>query len=458
MPDPTRAQDRDRLADAAYVLHGEAGSGTIRRLLYALYLVLIFGGVYGFNLLRAMLVTADQGWVDSLASGWGVLALLATVLVAGTIAVRAGRTRGPVVPQLPYIDTVVTAAIDRALVLRELAAAWLIGAVGTGALIGALVGGAVLGAGRGGVLVIVTAVIGGAMLGLLLAVLALLGQRAASGPGRETSVAGWLRGLRIADLRTHALRTTHIGGAVLAGDLRAARLDIAAPVTRGRGLRLRSHGPWRTIIARDLLGLWRTPGRLAGGLAGIVAASALIVVAATQPQAPAILAILAMALAYVAVGALAEGLRLLADTAGTPPLLGLPFRREAVAHLVVPLLASVIAGSMTAAVVVAAASTTDLVFAVGAVASVSTILIGAVTMGAFRGSPPDLSFIGEIGPMAMAYWYARPLTVAAISGGLLLTVAADVGPAILPVILLVGLACVGYGLHLARKLELGHRI
>ena len=40
----------------------------------------------------------------------------------------------------------------------------------------------------------------------------------------------------------------------------------------------------------------------------------------------------------------------------------------------------------------------------------------------------------------------------------LLTVAADVGPAILPVILLVGLACVGYGLHLARKLELGHRI
>ena len=218
MPDPTRAQDRDRLADAAYVLHGEAGSGTIRRLLYALYLVLIFGGVYGFNLLRAMLVTADQGWVDSLASGWGVLALLATVLVAGTIAVRAGRTRGPVVPQLPYIDTVVTAAIDRALVLRELAAAWLIGAVGTGALIGALVGGAVLGAGRGGVLVIVTAVIGGAMLGLLLAVLALLGQRAASGPGRETSVAGWLRGLRIADLRTHALRTTHIGGAVLAGE------------------------------------------------------------------------------------------------------------------------------------------------------------------------------------------------------------------------------------------------
>ena len=91
MPDPTRAQDRDRLADAAYVLHGEAGSGTIRRLLYALYLVLIFGGVYGFNLLRAMLVTADQGWVDSLASGWGVLALLATVLVAGiALGGRAG--------------------------------------------------------------------------------------------------------------------------------------------------------------------------------------------------------------------------------------------------------------------------------------------------------------------------------------------------------------------------------
>ncbi|MCB1302018.1 MAG: hypothetical protein KDB28_12420, partial [Tetrasphaera sp.] len=114
------AAERESLDDALFVLHGEEGTGTIRRLLYAGYLVLIFGGVYGFNVLRAVLVTSDPQLVRSaVVSVWGVLALLAVLAGLVLAAWRAGRVRGPVVPPLPFIDTVVASALDRWLVLRE---------------------------------------------------------------------------------------------------------------------------------------------------------------------------------------------------------------------------------------------------------------------------------------------------------------------------------------------------
>ena len=78
------AAERESLDDALFVLHGDDGTGTIRRLLYAGYLVLIFGGVYGFNVLRAVLVTSDPQWVRSaVVSVWAVLALLAVLAGSG---------------------------------------------------------------------------------------------------------------------------------------------------------------------------------------------------------------------------------------------------------------------------------------------------------------------------------------------------------------------------------------
>lgn len=455
MVDPEAAEDRERLEDALHVLHGSAGTGLVRRLLYVLYLIVIFGGVYGFNLLRAALVTSDPRWLDSVASVWGVLAAGVAAAGLGLLAWRAGRVRGPVVPQLPFIDTVVASAIDRGVVLRERGLVVLIGGAGAGLLLGALAGGAVVGAGRGGVAVVLGAVVCGAGLGLALAWISVLGQAAASGSRRVRTLGAALRALRLVDLREHAVRTTHIGGAVLAGDLRAARLDVAAPVTRARSVRLRSRGPWRTLIARDVLGLRRAPGRLAWGLVGVAAAYGLIAVRATTPSLPLATGMLAMVLAYFAVGALAEGVRLLADNAGTPPLLGLGFRTEALLHLVVPV-AMTLAVGLPASVLVAA-SDASIGIAVLAAAGMTLILAGTTLMAAFRGSPPDLSFIGEIGPMSMAYWYARPVTTAAISGGLLLALIAEAGPIALVGAFGTGGFALGYGLWLARKLELGHR-
>lgn len=454
------SEDRERLEDAIHVLHGEEGTGTIRRLLYAFYLVVVLGGVYGFNLLRATLVTSDPAWLAQVASVWGGLAGLALLAAILLLARWVGGVRGPVVPQLPFIDSVVASGLDRAVVLRELGLATLLGGLGIGFLTGALVGGAVLGAGFGGVPGVLIAVALGTVIGLVVAVTALVGQRAASGGRIEHSLSSLLRGLRLDDLRTHAVRTTHVGGAVLAGDLRAARLDVAAPVTRARSARLRSRGRFLTVVSRDLLGLRRAPGRVVSGALGLGTAYALLGVSLTQPAAPRIVGILAMAGAYFAVGALAEGVRLVADNAGTPPLLGLGFRAEASLHLVIPMLGALLIGLPVTATV-ATLTRADMPLAMGLAAALTTILAGATLMAAFRGAPPDLSFIGEIGPMTMAYWYARPLTLAALSGGLLASASADLGPRA-PLLLASGLGTgaftMWYGLHLARKLELGHRI
>ena len=141
--------------------------------------------------LRALLVTSDPQWVRSAAqSVWGVLALLATSAALVAVAWASGRVRGPVVPPLPFIDSVVASAIDRAEVLRERALALLIAGAGTGALIGALVGGAVVGAGLGGVAAVVVTIVAATTLGLLVAVTALLAQAADSdGLRRDTRAA-----------------------------------------------------------------------------------------------------------------------------------------------------------------------------------------------------------------------------------------------------------------------------
>ena len=68
-----------------------------------------------------------------------------------------------------------------------------------------------------------------------------------------------LRALALDDLRAHARRSQRLHGAVLSGDPRAARLQVASPIRRGRGLRLRPGRPLLTLVRRDLLGLRRQP-------------------------------------------------------------------------------------------------------------------------------------------------------------------------------------------------------
>ncbi|MFZ1486306.1 MAG: hypothetical protein WAS95_09670, partial [Nostocoides sp.] len=161
------AQDAERLDDALYVLHGSQGTGTIRALLYGGYLVAIFGGVYGFNLLRALLISSDPQWLRAAAASvWSLLAFGTLIIGLGLLAWRVGRVRGPLVPPLPFIDLLLGSAIDRWQVLRERAWVLLISGLGVGVLIGVLLGGAAMGAGLGSAAAVLGAVVGGAVLGV----------------------------------------------------------------------------------------------------------------------------------------------------------------------------------------------------------------------------------------------------------------------------------------------------
>ena len=130
-----------------------------------------------------------------------------------------------------------------------------------------------------------------------------------------------LRALHLTLLRTQSARAVTVGGAVLAGDLRAARLEVGTPVTRARRTRLRSRGPSATMVRRDLLGLRRSPGSAATGLV-LTGAAAYALVHASGPGTPSVIALAGLVLAYLGVSAWSEGLRLQGDNAGTPPLLG----------------------------------------------------------------------------------------------------------------------------------------
>ncbi len=456
--------DSERLDDALYVVHGSRGSGGLGRLLYAVYLVAIFAGIYGFTLWRGVLVSSDPEFIDTMVrSGWGLGAI--AVVVAGLVGLawRLGSVRGPVVPPLPFIDQVVAGPLDRAIVLRERLALTLLGGGSIGLLLGAIFAGGVVGSGVGGVGTVAAGAAAGLATGLASALAWFAGQ-AGTRPRALVDVrhglATGLRGLRLEELRRHAIRSTHAGGAVLAGDLRAVRLDVAAPVTRARGRRLRAAGRYPTIMRRDLLGLRRTPFQVVTGACLTIGGSALAAVSLTQAGAPVIVAGLAAVALYFGFGALAEGVRLVADNAGTTPLIGLGFRAEAAAHLVVPVTAFLALATPITALLGSRLGGQPWVVA-GAVVVLAGLLCAATLLAAFRGAPPEASFVPEFGPIAMTYWYARPLTLAAVSGGLLINRVAHAGPNVGAV--LVGgagsaLVLIGVGFYLARKLELGHRI
>lgn len=457
--------DRDRLEDALHVINGGRSSGAMRQVLYALYLVALLGAIYGFTAVRGALTSIDPRVVDGVLGSWWSVAALAALGLAGAAAARwMGRLRGPAAPPLPYVDLVVGTGIDRFLALRGGAGAMLTAVVAVGVILGGLVGGGVWAAGRVGVAALLGGLVGGAALGAVLAWAWLAGQAArdTSGPAparRRASFAGALRSLRIADLRRQAIRSTHIGGAMLAGDLRAVRLDVATPVTRARSRRLRPGPAWVTVARRDILGLRRSPQPALVGALSLGVAMAALAAALAEPIIPAGAPVVAMALAYAGAGQLAEGLRLIADNAGTPPLLGIGFRAEAAAHLLVPAAGTLAVGAVAGLPVTLALGGPPATWLVWLVA-LTAVLLAAAALGAFRGAPPDTSFVPEFGPIAMVYWYARPLVLAAVSGGLLLARGADtaypLGAA--AIALVIGCGGLAWGLSRARALELAHRL
>ena len=189
---------------------------------------------------------------------------------------------------------------------------------------------------------------------------------------------------------------------MLAGDLRAARLEAATPVRRGRELRLRSHGRLLTVVARDLLGLRRQPGLLLSGALLTAPGAAGVAWSLSDPEVPVALAVVAVAALYLGVGVWAEGLRLLGDTLGTPRLSGLGLGTEAGAHTVLPASLFVLVSLPLAVAVRALVPGSAVGFAslLLWVVGVGALVLAAQWVAAFRGRPPFLAFLPEVGPMA----------------------------------------------------------
>lgn len=451
--------DTERLARARHVITGGRRSGESNAL-YAAYVAVIAALSYGVPASQQFFRFLDPQWLARHLTGvQGVAVFVAVGAALLTLAFRAGRIRGPVVPDLPYLDLVATSPLDRAVVLRRWWRLALLGCLVAGLLTGLVIGAGLAIAGVTGAAVLVPGAVGGLVLGHVVAGTWLHGQvrswpTGERGPGVVLRQQRSLRALHVTGLRVQSARSVTIGGSVLAGDLRAARLDIGSPTTRGRAIRLRAHGPVGAIVARDVLGLRRSPGALVTGLV-LSGAAAYCLVHGSAPSVPSFVAFASLVVGYFGVGSWAEGMRLQGDNAGTPPLLGIDFRREALAHLVVP--TALYAGVTLLVGVVSVllgASPGGLLWALLLTGLLST----AHLMAAYRGLPPMSLFGPGRGVPTMVLWYGRPLLVALIFGTAATAFVTSGSP--LGGLLLLAVATWGttlFGLRCVRLLDEAHR-
>lgn len=456
------ANERAIIADTHHVVDGGSGDA-FRKILYALYVTAFLLITYGVTLAHAFFMTQDPEWLRAQVLSWrGGLVLIVLVGVGAMTAWQAGRIRGPAVPPLPWIDLVVPGPVDRAITLRR---SWLMAltlAVTGAAMVGAVVGGGAWFARVGDPVWLVIGAVLATALGFGLLLVWLAGQVARSAPGLPPV---WrphaaLRLLRLEDLRTQASRATRMGGAVLLGDLRALRLEVAAPTTRARHRRLKPGRSWTVIPRRDLLGLVRAPGSAVVAAAVTALGAATLAWALLYPAVPVIVALAGGLVLHLGFSAAAEGLRLQGDNAGTPPLLGFSFRAEATGHLALPLLVSGGTALVTAAVVgwSREASTAYILGTAGWMTLMVAMAAGTTMASAFRGSAPVQAFMPESGPMMMAFWMSRQALVAALALGLTTAAVPRLGvtPALWAAVLL-ALTLVRWGFTRVREVALEHR-
>lgn len=413
-PAVLEVDDHDLVGQADWVIGGDAGRKGRRQAWYAGYVAFLAALAYGFPIVQAVVKTADPAAVRAqLETPLAIAVLVAAALAVLWSMYAAGAYRGPVVPPLPWVDHVVTAPIDRAVAVGR----WWRLALGLcvflGGLAGVTVGAGVAYAGMTSWYAAIAVTLGGALLGWLGASLWLWGQvRSWPGAGRSltTMTRGRiaLRALHIEVLRRHAANSSTIGGSVLAGNMRTAKLQLARPVRHGRRARLRASGPVMIMVRRDLLGLRRLPSTFWTGL-GLMAIGVVVIGwTLTHPAVPPVAMTVGLVPAYFGFGAWAEGLRLQADAMGTPPLLGIPARTEALAHLVVPCVLGLV--SLGAGLAVSTVVSGSLVpSGIGLVIVLTAVLAGGHLMAAFRGSPPKPTFSSSgLGPGMLIGWYLLP--------------------------------------------------
>lgn len=393
-----------------------------------MYVTFLVGLTYGFAFTRFVFIASDPAWVSThllTPAAAGVCALL-VAMAAGFVA-RTSRQRGAVVPPAAWTDQVLLSSIDRAVAVRP----WwhlTLGAASTvGGLLGTLLGSSLWASTVTGPLALPLAALVGALIGALLAYVALCGQ---AGSPRPVTPASALRLLRIEDLRAQAATGDHLVGALLAGDVRAAQLEVA-PVTRGAAGALRAGRPAATLVRRDVLGLRRDRFTLARAVLLTLLGCAAIAWAVLEVGAPPILAALGLVFAHFGAGAAAEGLRMSADHSGSPTLYGLSPARSALAHSVVPgaLTASVWIVGAAAVLLAVGADFRSGAMTLAAVGALVTLTTGATTwLATFRPPALDAVLMPGSGPSMLVLRMLTPAAVAFLVG-ILAPAAAHAGAA-----------------------------
>lgn len=456
--------DEELLGQADWVIGGDAARKGRRQALYGGYVAFLGALAYGFPIAQAAFRTTDPAWLRAQLSSPVAIAIVVVSIAAALWALfSAGSFRGPVVPPLPWIDHVVSTPIDRALSVRRWWRLSLGGSVFAGALLGATIGAGFAFAGVAPWYAAGLATVAAALLGRVGAGLWLWGQVRSwpggnRGPRLLVRPREALRALHADSLRTHAANTSTIGGSVLAGNLRTARLQLARPVRHARHARLRAGGPFEVIVRRDLLGLRRVPGNLWIGLVFSALGVTVLTWTLTHPAAPVLAVAIGLVPAYLGYGAFAEGLRLQADNVGTPGLLGTTARAEGIAHLVVPAVLT-LAGLSLGIVAAAAIGVPGGLPAAGVVMVpvLVALLSGGHLLAAFRGSAPSTSLRPDSGPMMLVLWYLLP-GLAVVGVGTLSTWLVRRSPGGVSWAVLLTGAVVAWGLSRLERLSHEHRV
>ena len=449
--------DQQRLTQVRAAARGNRTDTSRGDALYPVYVAVIAAGAYGIPAAQQLFRSLDGRWLaDEALTPAGLI--VAVTLTVGLLALIrfVGRVHGPVVPPLPYVEMVVASPMPRKVTLGR---QWRLsqgGSVFGGLLLGATTGAGLAIAGVASPALLLSTTVGGGLLGVLVAELWLLGQLQASsqvfkpGPRLPRGRRNALALLDITSLRRQAASNVTIGGAVLAGDLRTARLDAARPTTHARKARLKTGRPLVVIARRDLLGLRRAPGSTLYGLGFAAAGSAGLMLSLSSPRTPTVAPLLSLVLAYLGFGAWCEGLRLHADNSGTSRMLGLPYRDTAWAHLIVPVSAWVLTSVVVNAVLSLAGLAPGVAFLWNL--GIAVLLAGSHLMASFRGIAP-VGVFGPAGMPSMIFWYARPLLATLVVGTAMTAWAARI-----PVpwvafswLLLLAAGVVGWGLALVGK-------
>lgn len=408
--------DLARMRRVREILARGGQRGSWRNAGYAVYVAVLFALFWGLPFTQQTLRTVDpQPWRSAAQGSSPVAVTVWFIGVVGGVAALAwlgGRIRGPIAPDLSYLDLVVASPLDRLLTLRTWWRLALFGSVVIGALLGLVLTGAMAFLGLAGLGVVAIGAAAGAVAGVVVAWAWLLGQAGARGagrtayPGRVLAGGHPLRRLTVPSLHDQAVTSRTMGGAVLMGDLRAARLAVGSRPVRGRGLRLRPGRAFQVIVRRDLIGLRRNPIRMVAATLALILGSMMLCLRVGSAAAPLWTSLLGGIVASAGLLGAAEGLRLQGDNVGTPPLLGIPPRHEAIAHLTLPALlyagCVTLAGSGLALLGRVTPEATPWVTALGG------IMLGHALIGAFRGLAPVPVFSPGMGIPALIAWALAP--------------------------------------------------